>query len=138
MDDNTVNPERNQGDRPEGKEDHTDSGDDDEEDAAAFWGDPVCVYTRRQAIEDGVLVDVSETASEAGFRWSFAMTAEVWAMIETIPEKHSHEDVTGRLCDVLIVACCLPRQHAGLRFPGVIKAICSSLQRRCSQPGFVA
>lgn len=104
MDDNTANPERNQDNRPGGKEGHTDSGDKDDDDSAAFWGDPVYVYTRKQAIEDGVLVDVSETASEAGFRWPFAMTAEVWSMIETIPSKHSHEDVKGRLWDVLMVA----------------------------------
>lgn len=58
----------------------------------------------RQALEDGVLVDVSALATEAGFKWPFAMTAEVWAMIETIPETHSHEDPTGRLWDVLMVA----------------------------------
>ena len=61
-------------------------------------------YTRAQAIEDGVLVDVSETAREAGFKYPFAMTAEVWGLIEHIPAKHSHEDFQGRLLDVLMVA----------------------------------
>lgn len=32
-------------------------------------------YTRAQAIEDGVLIDVSEMAREAGFRWPVAVTA---------------------------------------------------------------
>lgn len=81
VDNSATNPERNQDDRPGGKEDHAEGGGDDEEDAAAFWGDPVYVYTRRQAIEDGVLVDVSQLAIEAGFKWPFAMTAEVWATI---------------------------------------------------------
>ena len=45
--------------------------------AAAF--DPVIsVYTRAQAIGDGILVDVSETAREAGFKIPVAVTRTVW------------------------------------------------------------
>jgi hypothetical protein len=69
-----------------------------------FLGNVIFCYTRKQAIEDGVLVDVSKTAREAGFLWPFAMTAEVWGMIERIPKKYSHEDIAGRLWDVLMVA----------------------------------
>ena len=36
-------------------------------------------YTRQQAIEDGVLMDVSETAKEAGVRFPVALTRAVWA-----------------------------------------------------------
>ena len=39
-------------------------------------------YTRAQAIEDGVLVDVSDLAREAGFRWPLAVTRGVWAVVE--------------------------------------------------------
>ena len=69
-----------------------------------LFGNVIYAYTRRQAIEDGVLVDVSETAREAGFKYPFAMTAEVWSLIEQIPPKFSHEDVQGRLWDVLMMA----------------------------------
>lgn len=69
-----------------------------------LFGDVIFSYSRAQAIEDGVLVDVTETALEAGFNLPFAMTAEVWRMIEKIPEKYRHEDVQGRLWDVLMVA----------------------------------
>jgi len=69
-----------------------------------IFGNVIFCYTRKQAIEDGVLVDVSKTAREAGFLWPFAMTAEVWGLIERIPKKYSHEDITGRLWDVLMVA----------------------------------
>jgi len=69
-----------------------------------LFGNVIFSYTRKQAIEDGVLVDVSETAREAGFLWPFAMTAEVWNLIESIPRRYSHEDVSGRLWDVLMVA----------------------------------
>ena len=69
-----------------------------------IFGEVIYAYTRKQAIEDAVLVDVTETAKEAGFRWPFAMTAEVWSLIENIPEKYSYEDVQGRLWDVLMMA----------------------------------
>lgn len=61
-------------------------------------------YTRRQALEDGVLVEVTEAARRAGFKWPLAMTAEVWGLIERVPEKFGHEDIQGRLWDVLIMA----------------------------------
>jgi hypothetical protein len=69
-----------------------------------LFGNVIYEYSRKQAIEDGVLVDVSQTAKEAGFKWPFAMTAEVWNLIENIPEKFSHEDIQGRLWDVLTMA----------------------------------
>ena len=69
-----------------------------------LFGNVVFSYSRRQAIEDGVLVDVTETAKEAGFKWPFAMTAEVWELIEQIPPKFKHEDIQGRLWDVLMMA----------------------------------
>ena len=68
------------------------------------FGPVIYSYSREQAIADGVLVDVSKTAREAGFLWPFAMTAEVWSLIEQIPKKYSHEDIAGRLWDVLMVA----------------------------------
>ena len=78
----------------------------DQQDASenSIFGETIYTYKRRQAIEDGVLVDVTKTAKEAGFRWPFAMTQEVWSLIENIPEKYRYEDVQGRLWDVLMVA----------------------------------
>ena len=38
----------------------------------------ISVYTRKQAIDDGVLVDVSSVALEAGIRYPVAVTARVW------------------------------------------------------------
>ena len=74
------------------------------ESLSEIFGDLIFQYTRRQAIEDGVLVDVSEMAREAGFKYPFAMTTEVWSLIENIPERYSYEDVQGRLWDVLMMA----------------------------------
>lgn len=73
-------------------------------------------YTRAQALADGTLVDVSDTAREAGFRWPVAVTAEVWALIEQIPDQYSHEDVQGRLWDMLYMlhmAIKSPKQRGG-------------------------
>jgi len=44
-----------------------------------FWREPIHVYTRQQAIADGVLVDVSAAARDVGFRLPVAMTAGAWA-----------------------------------------------------------
>ncbi len=43
-----------------------------------IFGPVVSSYTRTQAIEDGVLVDVSEMAQEAGFKHPVALTRAVW------------------------------------------------------------
>lgn len=41
------------------------------------WGEPISVYTRAQAIEDGVLVDVTEAARRHGFIIPVAMTSHL-------------------------------------------------------------
>ena len=78
--------------------------------AAAF--DPVIsVYTRAQAIEDGILVDVSETAREAGFKIPVAVTRTVWDQLIALPEGYrGFQDERGRLWDVLWMA-----RHYALR-----------------------
>jgi hypothetical protein len=73
-------------------------------------------YPRAEALTDGTLVDVSETAREAGFIWPVAVTREVWMLIEQIPASHNHEDVQGRLWDVLYMlhyAIKSPKQRGG-------------------------
>lgn len=68
-----------------------------------FFGEPISVYTRAQAIADGVLVDVTEWASaekgfHGGFRCPVAFTANLWAAID---RKTAHQDTRGRAHDVL-------------------------------------
>lgn len=59
-------------------------------------------YTRAQALEDGVLVDLSALASEAGFRWPLAVTQAVWAVVEPGPDlKKEGQSWTGRAWDLL-------------------------------------
>jgi hypothetical protein len=65
--------------------------------------DVVYAYTRKQAIEDGVLVDVSTVAKEAGIKYPVAVTRAVWdGIIEPDEIAKSHgESERGRLWDVL-------------------------------------
>jgi hypothetical protein len=77
-------------------------------DMTAFFGEVIHTYTRAQAIEDGYLVDVSETAREAGFVLPVAMTRNVWEdCVEWCDEdsnRQTHQDLSGRLWDVLWMA----------------------------------
>jgi len=65
-----------------------------------LFGDAIYVYTREQAINDGVLVDVTEMGKEAGFKVPVAVTCALHEIINTIP-KSSCQDFEGRLWDVL-------------------------------------
>ncbi len=65
--------------------------------------DVIYTYTRKQAIEDGVLVDVSTTAREAGINFPVALTSAVWDMYVVPSEKlaDSGQSIAGRLWDLL-------------------------------------
>ena len=65
-----------------------------------IFGEPICCYSRAQAIEDSVLIDVSERARRAGIRYPTACTAGVWALIGTMPESCT-VDESVRLAEVL-------------------------------------
>jgi hypothetical protein len=58
-------------------------------------------YTRADAIADGLLVDVSSVAREAGIRYSVALTVAVWARCVEVPAGVVCQDESGRLWDVL-------------------------------------
>ena len=63
----------------------------------------ISVYTRKQAIDDGVLVDVSSVALEAGIRYPVAVTARVWHEY-VVPDERSRpygQSEDGRLWDLL-------------------------------------
>jgi hypothetical protein len=76
----------------------------------SLFGEIIFSYTRAQAIADRVLVDVTPTALEAGFRFPVAVTAALMAAVETIPQQYSHEDTEGRLWDVLWMASLAARK----------------------------
>jgi hypothetical protein len=58
-------------------------------------------YTRADAIRDGVLIDVSAVAREAGIRYPVALTRAVWERCVAVPPGVICQDEAGRLWDVL-------------------------------------
>ena len=76
--------------------------------------DTIFAYTRAQAIEDGLLVDVSETAREAGIRFPVALTRAAFEDAVTWTRTDVHQDERGRLWDVLwMLSLAMRRAPAG-------------------------
>jgi len=73
-----------------------------------LFGNVIHTYTRAQAIDDGVLVDISSTAREAGFTCPVAITRAAWAdcveWTEADSKRQTYQDEDGRLWDVLWMA----------------------------------
>lgn len=87
------------------------------DDEASPFGPIIYGYSRAQAIADGVLVDVSTTAREAGFTVPVAMTSAAWAdFVEWSDQdssRQTHQDETGRLWDVLWMSHLAARRAQG-------------------------
>ena len=76
--------------------------------------DIIHTYTRADALRAGVLIDVSETAREAGIRYPVAVTSSVWQRCVAVPPGVACQDEAGRLWDVLwLVACAVRKGDAG-------------------------
>ncbi len=67
--------------------------------------DIIHIYTRGDALRDGVLIDITETAREAGFSCPVAITAAAWLdFVKWAEENRACQDEAGRLWDVLTMA----------------------------------
>ncbi len=66
----------------------------------------ISVYTREQAIEDGVLVDLSSNFPNETrlFKWNVVCTASVWSLIEKAAEADGVETALY-VWDVCYMAC---------------------------------
>jgi len=66
----------------------------------------ISVYTRQDAINDGELIDVSETAEakDAGFKAPIALTKSVMSLVEVQECLKGLQDFNGRLWDTLFLA----------------------------------
>ena len=74
--------------------------------SADLWkeSDLISTYTRAQALADGVLVDITPWAREAGFTIPVAVTAAVWAILEpSVALRQLGQSVTGRAWDLLMI-----------------------------------
>ena len=79
------------------------------------FGEVIYAYTRAQAIADGVQVEVSKLATEAGIRFPVFLTRGVYDQFVTVPEGVTGQDETGRLWDILtMLKFAIRRSRAGV------------------------
>ena len=70
-----------------------------------LFGPMIYAYTRAQAIQDGVLVDVTETSKEVGFKLPVAITEALHnRLTPTKADASLGQDYDGRLWNVLWLA----------------------------------
>ena len=90
-------------------------------DMEELFGEIISVYTRAEAIDDGVLVDVTEIAKEAGFSIPVALTCGLWAEAVAWDEANgATQDEKGRLWDILMVLFFSIRTAKGNRCDGAV------------------
>jgi len=65
------------------------------------FGPIIYAYTRAQAIADGVQVDITTTAQEAGIRFPVFISRTAFALYVTVPPDLTGQDEAGRLWDVV-------------------------------------
>lgn len=71
-------------------------------------------YTTRQAIADGVLVSVdSKISEEAGIVYPVLMTGTVWTRYIQVPAGMDHQELDGRLWDLLFMFAVQGRKSKG-------------------------
>ena len=66
-----------------------------------IFGPVVYAYTRANAVADGLQVEVTKTAQEAGIRFPVFLTRAVYDAYVTVPEGVTGQDEAGRLWDVV-------------------------------------
>jgi hypothetical protein len=83
----------------------------------APFGELIYSFSRAQALEDGVLIDVSDTAKEAGFKVPVAMTSAAWHQTvewtDADSRRQTPQDEVGRLWDVVWMAYLVARRASG-------------------------
>jgi hypothetical protein len=65
------------------------------------FGPVIYSYTRAQAVADGVLVEVTKTANEAGIRFPVFITRAVFEQYVAVPPNVTAQDEAGRLWDIV-------------------------------------
>ena len=84
------------------------------EKATEFFGEVIHTYSRADALGDGVLVEVSEVAREAGIKFPVAITRTVWGEYVEVPEGVTGQDEMGRLWDILYMLTVEIRKSGGV------------------------
>ena len=65
------------------------------------FGEVIYSYTRAQAVADGVQVEVTKVAQEAGIRLPVFLTRTVYDAYVTVPPGVTAQDEAGRLWDIV-------------------------------------
>ena len=65
------------------------------------FGPVIYSYTRAQAVADGVQVEVTKTAQEAGIKFPMFLTRAVFDKYVAVPPDVTGQDEAGRLWDVV-------------------------------------
>ena len=83
------------------------------------FGEVIYSYTRAQAVADGVQVEVSKVAAEAGIKFPVFITRTVFDSFVAVPEGVSGQDEAGRLWDIVWMLRFAIRktQHGQSRLP---------------------
>ena len=71
------------------------------QDSSSPFGEIVYSYSRAQAVADGVQVEVTKTAQEAGIRFPVFLTRTVFEAYVAVPAGVTGQDEAGRLWDVV-------------------------------------
>ena len=69
-----------------------------------FFGGVIYAYSRSQAVADGVQVDVTKTAQEAGIKFPMFLTRAVFDAYVAVPPDVTGQDEAGRLWDLIWMA----------------------------------
>ena len=75
------------------------------------FGPVIYAYTRKQAVADGVQVEVTKTAKEAGISFPVFLTRTVYDAYVTVPPNVSGQDEAGRLWDVVWIRFAILRSR---------------------------
>jgi hypothetical protein len=95
------------------------------ENQEVFDEKPIYSYTRFQALEDGVLIDLNQyiPVMQSGYRYPIACTAAVFAIIDrACKNKKFHNDYSGVVWDILWMSRTAPikRWNSGRLFQVII------------------
>ncbi len=85
-----------------------------------IYGEILSIYSRREALADGVQKDISKIASEAGIRFPVFITQAAYFEAVAVPPGVECQDEEGRLWDVVWMLACAIRP--------VVCGPCSQLQ----------
>ena len=67
----------------------------------SLFGEVIYSYSRSQAVADGVQVDVSKVAAEAGIKFPMFLTRAVFENYVAVPEGVTGQDEAGRCWDLV-------------------------------------